>query len=164
MQHQSQSTRRRFLKQVGLSGIGALALPQVLPSRALGAGGANNRLNIAMIGCGGRSRQLLPAILASGENVVALCDVDARQFAAEKKEAAQHGPAGEVVQKARLYGDYRQLLAAEKTVDAVVIATGQRWHVPLSKAALRAGKHVYCEKALAHSVAQAREIAARRAA
>ena len=88
MQQPSQSTRRRFLKQVGLSGIGALALPQVLPSRACGAGGANNRLNIAMIGCGGRSRQLLPAILASGENVVALCDVDARQFAAEKKEAA----------------------------------------------------------------------------
>ena len=160
MQQQSQSTRRRFLKQVGLSGVGALALPQVLSSRALGAGGANSRLNIAMIGCGGRSRQLLPAILASGENVVALCDVDARQFALEKKEAAQHGPAGAVAQKARLYEDYRQLLAAEKTVDAVVIATGQRWHVPLSKAALQAGKHVYCEKALAHSVAQAHEIGA----
>jgi hypothetical protein len=156
-----QSTRRRFLKQVGLSGIGALALPLVLPSRVLGAGGANNRLNIAIIGCGGRSRQLMPWIFESGENIVALCDVDTRQFSASKQEAAKHGPAGASVQKARLYQDYRKLLEAEKAadaVDAVVIATGQRWHVPLCKAALGAGKHVYCEKALAHSVAQAREI------
>jgi predicted dehydrogenase len=60
--------------------------------------------------------------------------------------------------KATIYEDYRELLAAEKSVDAVVIAPGQRWHVPMCKAALGAGRHAFCEKPIAHSVAEAREI------
>ena len=102
--------------------------------------------------------QLLPSILDPGENVVALCEVNASRIGQLQKEAAKHGAAGAAMQNAKVYEDYRKLLAAEKSVDAVVIASGQRWHVPMSKAALYASKHVFCEKPLAHSVAEAREI------
>jgi predicted dehydrogenase len=91
--------------------------------------------------------------------VAAVCDVDASQVQRLKREAAsKHGPAGAALGKAKVYEDYRQLLAAEKSVDAVVIAPGQRWHVPMSKAALQAGTHAFCEKPIAHSVAEARDI------
>jgi hypothetical protein len=157
MQSHLQTTRRSFLKQLSAAGVGAWTLPAFLPGRAWGA---NNKLNIALLACGGRMRQLLPSILSAGENVVAVCDVDPTQVVRLKKEAAapKNGAAGAAVEQAKVYEDYRKLLAAEKSVDAVVIASGQRWHVPMSKAALVAGKHVFCEKPLAHSVAEAREI------
>jgi hypothetical protein len=158
MRHHSKSTRRSFLRKLGAAGVGALALPQILPSRALGQGAAGNKLNIALLACGDRTRQLLPSILQAGDNIVAVCDVNAPRIAQLKKEAAKHGDAGAAVENAKVYEDYRKLLDAEKSVDAVVVAAGQRWHVPLSKASLLAGKHVFCEKPLAHSVAEAREI------
>ncbi len=52
------------------------------------------------------------------------------------------------MEKAKLYEDYRKLLDAEKSLDAVVIAIGSRWHAPISVRAMKAGKHVYCEKPL----------------
>ena len=59
------------------------------------------------------------------ENIVAICDVDQRQVAEAKKELAKFGMAD----KAKVYEDYRKLLDEEKSLDAVVIAPGQRWHV-----------------------------------
>ncbi len=158
MRDYSKTPRRSFLKQLGIAGAGAWTLPHWMAARALGAEAASNKLNIALLACGGRMRQLLPSILRAGENIVALCDVDARQVGLLKKEGAKAGAAGEALQKATVYEDYRKLLAAEKGVDAIVIAAGQRWHEPMSKAGLRAGKHVFCEKPLAHSVAEARAI------
>ncbi len=158
MQPHSPTTRRSFFKQLGAAGAGAWTLSLIRPESVFSAA-ANSKLNIALLGCGGRMRQILPSILDSGENVVALCEVNARNVQRLKKEfEGKHGNAGIVLQQAKVYEDYRKLLAAEKTVDAVVIAAGQRWHVPMSKAALRAGKHAFCEKPLAHSVAEARDI------
>ncbi len=158
MQGNHQTTRRSFLKQLGAAGAGACTLTIVQPSSAFGAA-ANSKLNIGLLGCGNRMRQILPSILTSGENVVAVCDVSTSQVARLKNELApKHGAAGAVLEKAKLYEDYRQLLAAEKSLDAIVIASGQRWHVPMSLAAMRAGRHVFCEKPLAHSVVEAREI------
>ncbi|MHB9048249.1 MAG: Gfo/Idh/MocA family protein [Pirellulales bacterium] len=156
MNHASRITRRTVLKQVGAAGLGAWALPQFVPSRAFGAAG--DKLNIALLACGGRTRQLLPSILDGGGNIVAVCDVNARQVGRVKQEAARRGEKGASVEKAKVYEDYRKLLESEKSVDAVVIAAGQRWHAHLSKASLLAGKHVFCEKPLAHSVAETREI------
>jgi len=150
MQHHS--TRRSFLKQLGAAGVGAAALPQIVPSHLFGADAPSNKLNIGMFSCGGRARQLLPSL--NSENVVAICDVDARQVAQAKKDIAGSGLAW----KAKVYEDYRKLLDEEKSLDAVVISPGQRWHVPMSKRAMQAGKHVFCEKPLAHSPAEAREI------
>ncbi len=167
-------SRRTFLKS-GLAGASVVAFPQILSSRAFGANSANNKLNIAVIGCGNRSAQDLPAIIAQGDNIVAMCDVDADAIAAMKagrpnprdrrdqtggKKAGKLPPSiKDAVAKATVYDDFRRLLEREKSLDAVLIATGQRWHMPISKAALQAGKHVFCEKPLAHSVAEARDIA-----
>ncbi|MBM4018440.1 MAG: Gfo/Idh/MocA family oxidoreductase [Planctomycetes bacterium] len=157
MQHHSRTTRRSFLKRAGAAGAGVLALPHILSSGTLGAGAPSRKLNIAMLACGSRSRQILPSFI--GENIVAICDVSASQIAQTQKMAAdKHGESGAAMARAKVYEDYRKLLETEKSVDAVVVAAGQRWHVPMSKAALLAGKHVFCEKPLAHSVAEAREI------
>jgi predicted dehydrogenase len=154
-----QISRRSFLKQVGVASAGAWALPNLVSSSLFGGEAASNKLNIALLACGGRTRQLLPSILGPGENVVAVCDVNAQRVAQLKKEmAGKFGAASTVLENAKVYEDYRQLLETEKSVDAVLIAAGQRWHVPMSKASLAAGKHVFCEKPLAHSVAEARDI------
>lgn len=158
MQHHANVTRRSFLKQLGAAGAVGCALPQFVPSRVLAAGGANEKLNIGLLACGGRIRQLLPSILEAGANIAAICDVDSRRIAQVKKQGGKRRAVGEAAAKAKVYEDYRKLLAAEKSVDAVVVAAGQRWHVPMSKAALLAGKHVFCEKPLCHSAAEAREI------
>ena len=152
MHQPSQITRRSLLKTLGAAGVGACALPYLVPSRALAAAGANRKLGLALMGCGGRMGQILGPALQQGDRVVAICDVDTRQIAQLKKHF------GAKVETAKVYEDYRKLLEAEKGVDAVVVAAGQRWHVPMSKAALKAGKHVFCEKPLAHSVAEARDI------
>lgn len=142
--------RRRFLGCASGGLVAGGGMAWLVPARAWA--GANQRLNIALLACGGRAMQLVPAILASGENIVALCDVDARQIAHMKKTFKDK------LTKAKAYEDYRKLLDKEKTVDAVVIAPGQRWHVPMCKRALASGKHIFCEKPLAHSVAEARQI------
>lgn len=152
MHHPSQVTRRSVLKTFGAAGLGACALPDFVPSRALAGEGANRRLNLALMGCGGRMGQILGSALQEGDPVVAICDVDARQIAHIKKRF------GAKLEKAKVYDDYRKLLDSEKRVDAVVMAPGQRWHVPMSKAVMLAGKHVFCEKPLAHSCDEAREI------
>lgn len=154
MNRKYQLTRRSFVKL----GAAALAAPQIVPSRVFGA---NEKLNIAVLGCGNRSRQLLTAVVQAGENVAALCDVHASQIERLKSTPAnKKGPGlGEPLAKAAVYEDYRQLIEKEKTVDAIIIASGQHWHLEMSKICLKAGKHVFCEKPLAHSAAQAREIA-----
>jgi len=152
MHEHSQITRRSLLESFGAAGVGAWALPYLVPSRALAGEGANGKLNLALLGCGGRMGQILGSALEQGDNVTAICDVDSRQIAHLRKGF------GAKLEKAKVYEDYRKLLESEKAVDAVVIAPGQRWHVPMSKAAMLAGKHVFCEKPLAHSCAEAREI------
>jgi hypothetical protein len=152
MDQHSKLTRRSFLTTVGAAGIGAGALPHFVPSRALAGEGAGRKLNLALMGCGGRMAQILDSALQQGDQVVAICDVDTRQIAHLKSRFSAP------LEKAKVYEDYRRLLEVEKTVDAVIIAPGQRWHVPMSKAAMAAGKHVFCEKPMAHSCAEAREI------
>ena len=153
--------RRTFLKGLGAAGLGAATLPLIVPARVLGANAdsPNNKLNIAAIGTGGRCSALLEEVLRLGENVVALCNVDRTHLDSARKRIAGTGDQGrEVAERVRLYEDYRHLLGAEKSVDAVLIATGSRWHAPLSVAFLKAGKHVYTEKPLVHKLTEAREL------
>jgi len=135
--------RRRFVQSalgVSLAGVG---LPLLNPSRVLGA---NERLNIGAIGVGGRGAGDLAAV--AGENIVALCDVDEGRLNA----------AGAKHPSARKYVDYRQLLEQDD-LDAVVVATPDHHHAPAAVRALRRGLHVYCEKPLTHTVAEARLMA-----
>jgi hypothetical protein len=163
MKSANQLSRRSFFKQTGAAGLAALVAPHFLPSGVLGA--ANEKLNVAIIGCGNRSRQLLPAVIQEGHNITAMCDVDSRQIARlksgapdpkRKKKGGSNLAAA--LEKTKVYEDYRKLIEDEKTVDAIIIASGQHWHLEMSKLCLRAGKHVFCEKPLAHSAAEAREI------
>lgn len=108
---------------------------------------ANNRINLAFIGAGGRGMINLGGF--PEENVVALCDVD-------DKNAA---PAFDAHPKAKRFRDFREML--EKMgpeIDAVIVSTPDHTHFAATMAALRLGKHVFCEKPLAHSVEEVRLI------
>lgn len=108
----------------------------------------NEKLNVAAIGTHNRAGANLSGV--ASQNVVALCDID-EQFLVQ---------AAERYSGAKLYNDFRVLLDKEaKNLDAVVVSTPDHTHAPAAAAALRLGKHVYCEKPLAHTVYEARKLA-----
>jgi hypothetical protein len=141
-------TRRTILKTAGTAAGSLLILPGgVLRGQERSAA----KLNVAFIGMGGQIQGHVGRILELGHNAVAMCDVDAGQIAGSQK---RHAGAA----KAAAYDDYRVLLEKEKSLDAVVIATPDHWHAPICRAAIEAGKHVYCEKPLTHTIAEARQL------
>ena len=143
-------SRRGLLKTAGTAAGSLLLLPSgVLRGQGLKPGG---KLNVAFIGMGGQIQGHVSQLLQMGHHVTAMCDVDAGQIANSMK---RHG---EAVAEAAAYADYRVLLEKEKSLDAVVIATPDHWHAPICRAALRAGKHIYCEKPLTHTIAEARQL------
>lgn len=147
--------RRTFIRKMSATAVASIvAAPLVLNSRLFAADSANNRLNIACIGLGGQMQGLMKGAAELNQNIVALCDVDSKRITASRKNL---GAAGE---KATAYKDYRELLAKEKSVDAVIIATPDHWHAAICVAAIKAGKHVYCEKPLTHTIGEARQLAA----
>jgi predicted dehydrogenase len=141
--------RRDFLKQGTLS-AGAVAAATAVPRHVLGGTGQvppSEKVNIAGVGIGGMGGGNLRNL--ESQNIVALCDVD-------------HGYAAKTIKrypKAKLYVDYREMLDRQKDVDAVVIGTPDHTHAVISVAAMRAGKHVYCQKPLTHDVYEARTLA-----
>ena len=150
MKDQSQTSRRRFLGGV----IAAAAAPQFIPSRVLAAETAPSRkINLGHIGTGGQGTGLLHNFLTVKEAVsVAIADpFQARRENAGKIVKASQG------HEPKLYNDFRELLA-DKSIDAVVIATPDHWHVPIGLAAVRAGKDVYIEKPLGHTLSQNRAL------
>ncbi|MBY0526448.1 MAG: Gfo/Idh/MocA family oxidoreductase [Gemmataceae bacterium] len=133
--------RRQFLKQSALAGVGFWAAGGVSAAEPKGA---NEKLNIALIGCGGQGGSNLGGV--SSENIVALCDVD------EKRAAAAFTKYPNV----KKYADFRKMLEDQKDIDAVVVSTPDHMHAPASVMAMKLGKHVYCEKPLTWSVHEAR--------
>ena len=85
MQSSAPSNRRSFLKKLSLASASAWTLNFVQPGSVFGAT-ASNKLNLALIGCGSRMRQLLPSIVADRDNIAALCDADANQIARLRSE------------------------------------------------------------------------------
>jgi predicted dehydrogenase len=149
MTQPSRFTRRRFLKSAG----GLAAVPYVIPSAVLGAVGQpppSERITTALIGSGGRGQQ----IMAGGDRVVAVCDVDAKHC--EEAVAKINAMAGDRACKG--YRDFREVLARED-IDAVVVATPDHWHVPIAVAAVQAGKAVYAEKPLTVTIREGRILA-----
>src|SRR5262245_53196448 len=130
-------SRRKFLA----AGAAAVAVPGFLRAQA-----APNRLNIAIIGCGGRGAHNLSAV--SGENIVALCDVNSAAI----DTAAAKFP------KARRCADFRTLFDHQREFDAVVVSTCEHTHAFATMLALRHNKHVYCEKPLTHGIWESRRI------
>lgn len=135
-------SRRAFLKSLAATTAAVTAAPAFLRGQNL-----NSRLNVAAIGVGGRGGSNLSDV-ARTENIVALCDVFEPHL-----DAAQRKYPG-----ARRETDFRKLFDRETGFDAVVVSTCEHTHAFATLAALRAGKHVYCEKPLTHNVWEARLI------
>jgi hypothetical protein len=148
MRNPSTLSRRQFTSRSALAALSAA----IVPRRVLGAEAPSDKLSIAAVGVGGMGASNLKA--CEGERIVALCDVDSAYAA---KTVALYP-------QARFYRDYRVMLEKEKGLDAVVIATPDHTHAVITMAALQAGKHVFCQKPLAHTVFEARRVteAARR--
>jgi predicted dehydrogenase len=137
------SSRRRFLQQTALAGAGFWVLGGSTGAAA-DSRSPNEKLNIAGIGVGGQGAGDIGAV--SGQNIVALCDVD--------EERA--GKTFERFPRARRYTDFRKMLEEQKDIDAVVVATPDNVHAVASVMAMKMGKAVYCEKPLTHDVYEAR--------
>jgi len=153
-------SRREFIgiSVAGLAALsaarcGALKNVTIVPRHVLGGPGQvppSDRLNFAGVGIGDQGRSVLGNFSKEQQNIVALCDVDWK-FAARTFKRFP---------KAARYRDYRVMLEKEaKNIDAVIVATPDHMHAPISLAAMRVGKHVYCEKPLTHTVVEAREMA-----
>jgi hypothetical protein len=144
-------SRREFVSATAAAAAFTIVSPEVLG----GPRGVppSERLNVAGIGIGGRGDGDLHE--CRSKNIVALCDVDEKYAARVFKKYP----------KASKHRDFRKMLDQEKNIDAVVIATPDHTHAVISLAAIERGKHVYCEKPLAHSIYEVRKVteAARKA-
>jgi predicted dehydrogenase len=140
--------RRSFLKQVSTGIVSASVLQSY---NAVGAIGANEKIVIGLIGCGGMGRSLLRSFAQQKDVEVAyVCDVDSKHTEQGKKivqEAANKTP--QVVRDMRKVFD-------DKSVHAVVMGTPDHWHGPATILACQAGKHVYVEKPGSHNIREGR--------
>jgi len=140
-------SRRRILAAAAAGALGAASRPLSARPKRPGRTPPGERLNIAGIGIGGMGGRNLRQL--ESENIVALCDVDHAYAAKTFKRYP----------KAKRYKDYRRMLDEQKDIDAVVVATPDHTHAVISMAAIRAGKHVFCQKPLTHDVYEARMLA-----
>lgn len=133
------ANRRKFLKASAAVGFGVWSSRTPAYSAS-----PNEKLNIGMIGVGGKGESNILGVMR--ENIIAMCDVDQARAAKGYRMAS----------KSNKYSDFRKMLDKEKTLDAVVVSTPDHTHAIASLTAMRQGKHVYCEKPLAHSVYESR--------
>ncbi|HWB05925.1 MAG TPA: Gfo/Idh/MocA family oxidoreductase [Verrucomicrobiales bacterium] len=138
----SRASRRQFLRTSALGAV-SIGFPAILRGQNL-----NSKLNIVVIGCGGRGAGNLASVAEKGDNIVALCDVNERNLDAAAAKYTQ----------AKKFIDFRKLYAEMKDFDAVVVSTAEHTHGLATLPALKSGKHVYCEKPLTHNVWETRMI------
>ncbi|MHC4719832.1 MAG: Gfo/Idh/MocA family protein, partial [Planctomycetota bacterium] len=144
-------SRRDFLKRTALAAAPvALAGTIMVPSSVLGARAPSNRITIGCIGLGSQGVWNMQGLMSKPQaQVLAVCDVDANQLERAQKTAG--------LDEKSAYTDYRELLARDD-IDAVVVSTPDHWHVPISIAAAKAGKDIYCEKPLTLTIAEGRAL------
>jgi len=138
-----QTSRRRFLKKSSILATGPVVIPNLLSAES-----PNSKLSHAVVGCDGQGWSDLGNISSHPNvNVTAICDVDTSRMS----KAAAKFP------NARKYQDWRELLANEgDKIDSLQVAIPDHMHASVSIAAMELGKHVYCEKPLAHEISEAR--------
>lgn len=135
-------SRRRFSQGALAAASSVFFAPAILRGQNL-----NNKLNVAVIGTGGRGAGNLSSV-ANSENIVGLCDVNARSN--DPQKARFPG--------ARAVNDFRRLFDHAKEFDAVIVSTCEHTHAHATLLALSEGKHVYCEKPLSHNIYEARKV------
>ena len=138
-------SRRKFLKQGTTAAIGLAVVPNVVLGKKFGHTPPSDKLNLLGVGIGGRGAGVLRAV--NSENIIGLCDVDWKY--ADK--------VFKTYPNAKKYNDYRRMYDDMlKSADAVVVATSDHCHAIIAADAMTAGKHVYVEKPLTHTVYESR--------
>ncbi|HTG60022.1 MAG TPA: Gfo/Idh/MocA family oxidoreductase, partial [Terriglobia bacterium] len=146
MENESDISRRQFLKETVAAGAGVALTGGLAPAEVLGA---NDQIRVGVLGSGSRAQYVME--LFSGNpsvELVAVCDV---YEAHRQKALSKAGP------NAKGYLDYREVLDL-KDVDAVIIGSPDHWHEPMLVDAVRAGKDVYLEKPIMHSIEEGVEM------
>ncbi|MEY4386987.1 MAG: hypothetical protein RLY20_2270 [Verrucomicrobiota bacterium] len=136
-------SRRQFIYTTALA-AGGLTLAGYAHAAQPRKLSANDKLNIAFVGASGKGAS--DTDCCNTENVVALCDVDEVKCAGQRAKYPN----------AKFYRDWRELLDKEKNIDAVVVSTPDHMHAMVASAAIKLGKHVYCQKPLTQTVYEAR--------
>ncbi|MEN9811454.1 MAG: oxidoreductase [Opitutia bacterium Tous-C8FEB] len=145
-------TRRSFLSTSAKLGAVAAAAPYISRAAEVGAKGADT-LNVAIIGCGEEGRILANAAMPiPGIRFAAVCDIWPYNLTRTERLLKKFN------HPAQPFEDYKDLLANTKDLDAVLIATPDFMHAEQTVAALKAGKHVYCEKLMSNTVEGARSM------
>ncbi len=143
-----QTSRRQLLKSAG-----AVAAFTIVPRHVLGQGQTppSEKISVVGIGAGGRAADDINEI-AKGAKIIALCDVDQRT-------QRRNAPIFSKFPDAKVFQDYREMLdKMDKQIDGVIVGTPDHTHAVAAMAAIKRGKHVYCEKPLAHSVGEVRAL------
>jgi hypothetical protein len=150
-------SRRQFLKGAAVAG-GVIAAPFFIPATALGRNGAvapSERITVGAIGIGPRGSSDLGWMLPEADvQFVAICDAKkAAREAVKRTVDSRYGNTD-----CKMYGDIRGFLAERTDIDALLIATGDRWHAMASVLAMRAGKDVYSEKPSCMTIAEGQAV------
>ncbi|HRI88491.1 MAG TPA: Gfo/Idh/MocA family oxidoreductase, partial [Candidatus Hydrogenedentes bacterium] len=150
-------SRRQFLRYAGVTAAGAVAAPTIITSKALGAvdrAAASERITMGVIGLGGRGRHVIEAFMANPDvQVIAVCDAIGDRRKAGKAQVDQKYGNKDCAE----HIDCRELLA-RSDIDAVLVATGDNAHSPISILAARAGKDIYCEKPMSVALTESRAV------
>src|SRR5512133_1274184 len=152
-------TRRQFLQRAALA-AGALTAPTLIPGTALGLNGAvcpSERIVLGGLGIGGRGTGVLNWMLPEKDvQFVAVCDAKKTSREAVKRLVdTKYGNTD-----CATYRDIREFLAKRTDIDALLIATGDRWHATASVLAMRSGKDVYSEKPSCMTIAEGQAVVA----
>ena len=151
------TSRRKFIRQSIVSSA-TLSVPWIIPGTALGKNGAvapSDRITFGVIGIGPRCKKVLRDFLGHTDaHCMAIADVQATRREAGKAMVDEHYGN----QDCQLYRDFRELLQRED-LDAMLVATGDRWHAAVSILAAKAGKDVYSEKPCGITIADCQQLA-----
>jgi len=151
---------RRDLIRTGA--VAAVGFPSIVPASVFGQNAPSKRINIGAIGVGriSRSHDMFEVFKFDDAHIVAVCDLDTRRVrqGIELVDTTYGEKAGKPYSGTRGYSDYHELLA-NKDIDAVIVSTPDHQHAPNSVHAVRAGKHVYCQKPASLTIAEGRQMA-----
>ena len=149
------SSRRAFIK-TSIGAAGLALVPGFLPSRLFGAEAPGKKIQVAQIGCGRMGFTDMMGVLCEPlARVVAVCDLDAKRLAHARETVEDfYSQRGEKSVSVKTWHDFRDVLASPE-IDAVVISVPDHWHALVAIQAALAGKHVYVEKPVTYSIAEA---------
>ena len=153
-----QLSRRQFMKST-LVTSGALAFPNIIPARVLGADAPSKKVNILQIGCGriGRSMDMPGILKQDAARMIAVCDLDSIRVADAKKCVEEFYAKKNITIDVATYGDYHEALQ-RKDIDAVAISTPDHWHAQPVIEAVLAGKDIYVQKPLTMTLVEGRAV------